>query len=121
MFGHLRLMGSGAYPALMIPDQAVSTDQTRQVVFVVGPGGKVIERGVSLGPLYASLRVVRTGLGPDDLVVIDGVQRARPGVKVSARRGRIPPPPPQTTPAVVGYTAPLPTGAAPAGAQFPAQ
>jgi RND family efflux transporter MFP subunit len=121
MFGHLRLMGSGAYPALMIPDQAVSTDQTRQVVFVVGPGGKVIERGVSLGPLYANLRVVRTGLGPDELVVIDGVQRARPGVKVSARRGRIPPPPPQTTPAVVGYTAPLPTGAAPAGAQFPAQ
>ena len=121
MFGHLRLLGSGAYPALLIPDQAVATDQTRQVVFVVGPNGKVVERGVALGPLYAGLRVIRTGLGPDDLVIIDGVQRGKPGAKVKARRAVIPQPAPPSTPAEEGYTAPLPTGAAPAGAQFPAQ
>ena len=37
MFGHMRLLGSGAYPALLVPDQAVVTDQERQVVYVVGP------------------------------------------------------------------------------------
>jgi RND family efflux transporter MFP subunit len=121
MFGHLRLLGSGAYPALLIPDQAVSTDQTREVVFVISPGGKVIERGVELGPLYAGLRVIRQGLGPSELVVIDGVQRAKPGSIVSTRLGRIPAPVAQPPTPPKGYTAPLPTGAAPAGAQYPAQ
>jgi RND family efflux transporter MFP subunit len=116
MFGHLRLLGSGAYPALLIPDQATSTDQTREVAFVVGPGGKVIERDVELGPLYGGLRVVRSGLGPADLVVIGGVQRAKPGSKVTARLGRIAPPvAPQPQPPK-GYTAPLPTGATAADA-----
>ena len=116
MFGHLRLLGSGAYPALLIPDQATATDQTREVVFVVGPGGKVIERGVELGPLYAGLRVIRSGLAPTDEVVISGVQRAKPGSKVMAHRVRIPSPiAPQPQPPK-GYTAPLPTGATAADA-----
>jgi RND family efflux transporter MFP subunit len=121
MFGHLRLLGSGAYPALLIPDQAISTDQTREVVFVVGSGGKVAERGVSLGPLYASLRVIRSGIGPDDLVIINGVQRARPGTKVAVRRGVIPAPTPPTAAPPGGNTEPVSTGAAPANVYFPAQ
>jgi RND family efflux transporter MFP subunit len=121
MFGHLRLLGSGAYPALLIPDQAISTDQTREVVFVVGPGGKVIERGVSLGPLYASVRVIRSGLGPDDLVVIDGVQRAKPGTKVAVRRGTIPTPAPPTAAPPGGNSEPVSTGAAPASVPYPAR
>ncbi len=116
MFGHLRLLGSGAYPALLIPDQATATDQTREVVFVVDPGGKVIERGVELGPLYAGLRVIRSGLSPTDQVVIGGVQRAKPGSKVTAHLARISPPvTPQPQPPK-GYTAPLPTGATAADA-----
>jgi RND family efflux transporter MFP subunit len=111
MFGHARLLGSGAYPALLIPDQATSTDQTREVVFVVGPDGKVAERGVTLGPLYDNLRVIRQGLAPTDLVVIEGVQRARPGDKVRTLRAQIPPPKPPPEQAPQGYVAPLPTGA----------
>lgn len=121
MFGHLRLLGSGAYPALLIPDQAISTDQTREVVFVVGRDGKVSERGVSLGPLYANVRVIRSGLGPDDQVIIDGVQRAKSGSKVTVRLARIPTPAPPAAPASEGYTAPVSTGAAPADIHFPAQ
>jgi RND family efflux transporter MFP subunit len=89
MFGHMRLQGSGPYSALLIPDQAIITDQTRQVVYVVAPDGKVSERDVVPGPLTGGLRVIRKGLGPNDTLVIDGVQRARAGQKVSVHWGRI--------------------------------
>ena len=114
MFGHLRLLGSGAYPALLIPDQATATDQVREIVYVLGPGGKVLVRQVQLGPLYGGLRVIRSGLGPNDLVIIEGIQRIRGGIEVMARQRKIPTPTvvPAATPE--GYTAPLPTGAKPA-------
>ena len=83
--------------------------------------GKVSERGVSLGPLYANVRVIRSGLGPDDRVVIDGVQRAKPGSKVTVRLSHIPTPTPPAAPAAEDYTAPVSTGAAPADIHFPAQ
>ncbi len=89
MFGHMRLLGSGSYPALLIPDRAVVTDQERQVVFVVGPDNVARMRPVDLGPLTDGLRVVRTGLGPDDRVVIDGVQHAQGGHKLRTTPGRI--------------------------------
>ncbi len=116
MFGHLRLLGSGAYPALLIPDQATSTDQTREVVYVLGPGGKVVVRKVTLGPLFGGLRVIRDGLAPNDLVIIDGVQRARPGGEVIARFGRVPQPSTAAAQPPQGYIAPLPTGATAADA-----
>jgi RND family efflux transporter MFP subunit len=89
MFGHLRLLGSGAYDALMVPDAAVFTDQERQVVFVVGADGLARQRPVELGPLSRGLRVIRSGLAPADRVIIDGVQRAQAGHKVAARLGAI--------------------------------
>jgi RND family efflux transporter MFP subunit len=89
MFGHMRLLGSGSYNALLIPDQAVVTDQERQVVNVLGAGNVVRAVPVELGPLSRGLRVIRRGLGANDLVVIDGVQRVQSGHKVDPRRGRI--------------------------------
>jgi RND family efflux transporter MFP subunit len=88
MFGHMRLLGSGAYDALLVPDQSIAQDQANQIVYVVG-GGVVGQRVVQTGPLIDGLRVVRTGLTPSDQVVIDGVQRAHPGQKVDARPGTI--------------------------------
>ncbi|QUD88073.1 efflux RND transporter periplasmic adaptor subunit [Phenylobacterium montanum] len=90
MFGHMRLLGSGAYNALLLPDQAVVTDQTRQVIYVVDGGGVVSQRPVELGPLSGGLRVIKSGVGPNDRVIIDGMQRARPGQKVNAKPGSIP-------------------------------
>ncbi len=90
MFGHLRLAASQPYSALLVPDEAIVTDAARRVVYVVDRSGTVIARPVELGPLNGNLRVVRQGLSPQDRVIINGVQRARPGQKVKPQPGRIP-------------------------------
>ena len=100
MFGQMQLSGSQPYRAMLIPDTAVITDAARKVVYLVGKDGMVIARPVVLGPLTGNLRVVRSGIGPNDRVIISGLQRARPGQKVVAKAGRIPPQgPPEGTPA----------------------
>jgi len=98
MFGRMRLIGSGAYDGLLIPEGAVVTDQTRKTVLVVGADGMAKPATVELGPLVDGLRVVRSGLGANDRVIIGGVQRARPGTKVQAQLGKIVPPAPGTGP-----------------------
>lgn len=89
MFGHLRLMGSHPYMGLLVPDQAVVNDQSRQLVYVVGADGKVAQRFVELGPLVGGLRVIRAGLAPSDRVIISGVQHAQPGKPVTVKAGQI--------------------------------
>jgi RND family efflux transporter MFP subunit len=89
MFGHLRLMGSRPYAGLLVPDQAVVNDQSRQVVYVVVAGDKVAERFVEVGPLVGGLRVIRSGISPADRVIIEGVQHAQPGKPVTVRAGQI--------------------------------
>jgi RND family efflux transporter MFP subunit len=98
MFGHLRLLGSGSYDAMLIPEAAVVTDQTRKLAMVVEQDGSVAPRVLRLGPLVDGLRVVREGLKPEDRVIIDGVLRARPGMKVETKPGRIVAPAPGTGP-----------------------
>ncbi|MCO8020175.1 efflux RND transporter periplasmic adaptor subunit [Brevundimonas diminuta] len=89
MFGHAQLAGSGGYAAMLVPDAAVVTDGPRKVVYVVAKDGTVGAKPVQLGPIASGLRVVRTGLTPDDRVIINGLQRARPGQKVTAQNGTI--------------------------------
>jgi membrane fusion protein, multidrug efflux system len=88
-FGRVRLIGSSPYEALLIPDTAVATDQSRKIVFVVKDDDTVEARPVVLGPLDEGLRVVREGLRAEDKVIIDGIQRARVGAKVNPRAGTI--------------------------------
>jgi membrane fusion protein, multidrug efflux system len=82
-FGRVRLIGSSPYEALLVPDTAIATDQSRKIVFVVKDDDSVEARAVILGPLDEGLRVIREGLKPDDRVIVDGLQRARVGAKVS--------------------------------------
>jgi RND family efflux transporter MFP subunit len=82
-FGRVRLIASAPYEALLVPDTAVATDQSRKIVFVVKDDDTVEARAVVLGPLDDGLRVVREGLKAEDRVIIDGIQRARVGAKVS--------------------------------------
>lgn len=89
MMGRLRLASSAPYPALMVPDTAIATDAARRVVYVVDKSNTVVVRPVQLGPLNGSLRVIRSGLGPQDQVIIGGIQRAMPGSKVKPKKGRI--------------------------------
>lgn len=106
LFGHLRLLGSGAYQGMLVPDQSVVTDQSRQAVYVVGGDGVVAQRLIETGPIYDGLRVVKSGLQPTDQVIIDGVQRARPGRKVKAQPGHITPAAPEKGPAPPGSNSP---------------
>jgi RND family efflux transporter MFP subunit len=94
MFGHLRLLGSAPYTALLVPDKAVQTDQTIQVVYVLGADGVVHQQQVDPGPVVGGLRVIKSGLKPSDVVVIDGLTRVRPGDKAKGVQGEIKPRPP---------------------------
>ena len=82
-FGRVRLIGSSPYEALLLPDTAIATDQSRKIVFVVKADDTVEARAVVLGPLDDGLRVIKEGLKPDDRVIVDGIQRARVGAKVT--------------------------------------
>ena len=87
-FGRLRLFG-GEHAALLVPDGAVASDQSSKIVFTVADDGTVGTKKVELGPIVDGLRVVRSGLAATDRIVIDGIQRARPGQKVTAEDGKI--------------------------------
>ena len=82
-FGRVRLIVSAPYEALLLPDTAIATDQSRKIVFVVRDDDTVEAKPVVLGPLDDGLRVIREGLKPQDRVIVDGLQRARVGAKVS--------------------------------------
>jgi len=83
LFARLRLIGSGEYEALLLPDEAILSDQARKIILVVDDEGTVASKVVELGPLYQGMRVVRSGLEASDKVVVNGVLRARPGGKVT--------------------------------------
>ncbi|MFB9266324.1 efflux RND transporter periplasmic adaptor subunit [Bradyrhizobium erythrophlei] len=89
-FGRVRLIGSAPYEALLIPDTAVATDQSRKIVFVVKDDNTVEARAVTLGPLDDGLRVIREGLKAEDHVIVDGLQRARVGAKVTPQMAQAP-------------------------------
>jgi membrane fusion protein, multidrug efflux system len=87
-FGRLRLFG-GEHEALLIPDNAIASDQSRKIVFTVAADGTVGTKLVELGPIVDGLRVIRSGVAPMDKIVIEGLQRARPGQKVKPEEGKI--------------------------------
>ncbi len=89
LFGRMRLATGGTRSVLLVPESAVTTDQTRKQVLVAGKDGTVAARTIELGPLVGGLRVVEKGLRPSDRVIVKGVQMAMPGQKVRVEPGRI--------------------------------
>lgn len=87
MFGNMRLSTGASAQALLVPDEAIQTDQARKLVLVVGRDGSVAQKPVELGPIVDGLRVVRSGLTPADQIIISGIQLAMPGTKVKVRPG----------------------------------
>lgn len=106
LFGRARLLGSGHYNALLVPDEAILTDQTRKLVFVVGPDGKAAPRPVETGPQVEGLRVIRAGLAPTDHVVIEGVTTLVPGEAVKANLVKMQPKARDTAPQSTPQSAP---------------
>ena len=83
LFARLKLAGSGHYRAPLILDGAIGTDQDKKFVLVLNPDSTLAYRPVQLGPLVQGLRVVAAGVKAGDNIVINGLQRVRPGVKVT--------------------------------------
>ena len=90
IFGRVQLYG-GEYDALLVPDSAIVSDQSRKIVFTVGSDNVVKAKPVTLGPIVDGLRVVRDGLDPADQIVLNGLANpmVRPGAKVSPQKGKI--------------------------------
>lgn len=86
LFARLRLQGSGKYSALLLPDEAVGSDQSQRFVLVVNDQDTVEYRQVEPGPLIDGLRVIRDGLQAADRVVVSGLQRIAPGARVTPQQ-----------------------------------
>ena len=83
LFARIRLVGSGTYPATLVLDRAVGTDQDKKFVLVLKPDSTIDYRPVKLGRLMDGLRVIDSGVEPGEQIVINGLQRVRPGMKVT--------------------------------------
>jgi len=92
LFVRLRLIGSGRYRGLLVPDDAVQSDQAEKFVWVLDGDNRVHYRQIRIGTLHDGLRVVSEGLTPEDRVIIQGVQRARPDIVVEAEEHVLTPP-----------------------------
>jgi RND family efflux transporter MFP subunit len=86
LFARIRLLGGAQHEAVLVNDSAIGTDQTVRYVLVVGPGNRVEYRPVQLGPVIDGLRVVQGGLSAGETIVVNGLQRVRPGAQVQAQR-----------------------------------
>jgi multidrug efflux system membrane fusion protein len=87
MFVRVRIPIGSAQPALLVIDRAVGSDQGLRFVYVVGEDNTVQYRRVEVGPLQDDgLRVIRSGIKPDDWVVVGGLQQVRPRLQVSPDR-----------------------------------
>ncbi len=89
MFGNMRLASAGTRQALLVPDDAVQTDQARKVLLTIDAKNVVSQKPVELGPVVDGLRIVRSGIGPNDRIIIQGTQMATPGATVAPKVGRI--------------------------------
>ena len=83
MFARIRVPGSPAYSALLVPDVAIGTEQIRKFVLTVDADDTVRQKYVTLGQVADGLRVIKQGLDANDRVVVNGLLRARPGQKVT--------------------------------------
>jgi RND family efflux transporter MFP subunit len=108
LFVRLRIAGNGSSRALLIRDGAVGTDLDKKFVFVVDDDRTIAYRPLTLGPLVDGLRVVRTGLQPGDRVVVNGLQRVQPGIRVAPEMTAMDTSPPSADPAA---PAPIPADA----------
>ena len=98
LFGRIEVGGSRPYSAILVPDEAIGSDQNERVVYVLGQDGSVSTKPVRTGPRLFGYRVIRDGLKGDETIVVNGLMRIRPGVKVAAETTVLPPERPDTAP-----------------------
>jgi RND family efflux transporter MFP subunit len=86
MFARVQLLGTGARDVILVEERAIGTDQTQNFVLVLGAENKVEYRAVQLGRALQGLRIVSKGLAAGDVIVINGLQRVRPGTPVTPKK-----------------------------------
>lgn len=84
LFAHLKLAGGTNKQGILIKEKAIGTDLNNKYVLVVNDENKVEYRAVTLGDKVGSMRIIKSGLAANDTIVVDGLQRVRPGAPVSA-------------------------------------
>jgi multidrug efflux system membrane fusion protein len=88
-FARLRMGQPKTEPALLVSERAIGTDQSKKFVFVVDAENKASYREVSLGPASGGLRIVTDGLAPGERIVVNGLQRVRPGAVLAPQLVRM--------------------------------
>lgn len=91
LFGIVAMPATKPYQGILVPDEAVSANQDKRIVYVLGEGDKVAAKTVKLGPLVDGYRVIREGLKGDESVVVNGVAKVRPGAQVKPETTQLPP------------------------------
>lgn len=91
MFGRARLLGSGTYRAMLVPDEAIIAEQSVKEVLVLARDGTVTKRTVETGPEVLGLRAIKAGLAASDLVILDHITQLKPGMKIDPKRTAIKP------------------------------
>jgi RND family efflux transporter MFP subunit len=86
LFARIKLLGSSQHDAVLVNDSAIGTDQTVRYVLVLGKDDRLQYRPVQLGPVVDGLRVVQSGLTAGETIVVNGLQRVRPGAQVAPQR-----------------------------------
>jgi RND family efflux transporter MFP subunit len=86
LFARVQLLVSGEYSAILIEDRAVNTDQNQKYVLLLSANNQIEYRQVKLGRVIEGLRIVREGLKPGDVIVVNGAQRVHPGITVTPQR-----------------------------------
>jgi RND family efflux transporter MFP subunit len=90
LFGRIQVEASNTYQAVLVPDEAISSNQNERIVYVVGDDGMVRTKSVRTGPKLYGYRVIRAGLDGTETLVVNGLMRIRPGAKVTPKMTELP-------------------------------
>jgi multidrug efflux system membrane fusion protein len=83
LFARIKLVGSASYEGILIDDKAIGTDLSKKYVLVLSENNIVQYRAVELGEKVNGLRIIKNGLSENDTIVVNGLQRVRPGTPVT--------------------------------------
>ena len=90
LFGRISVPGSPVYKGILVPDEAIASDQDRRIVYALGEGNKVTAKVIRPGPQIDGYRVFRRGLTGEETLIVNGLMRVRPGVTVNPQATELP-------------------------------
>lgn len=102
LFGRIQVEASNTYQAILVPDEAIGSDQNERVVYVVAEDGTVSTKPVRPGPRLYGYRVIREGLDGTETIIVNGLIRARPGSKITPQMTELPKERQDTAPETAG-------------------